>query len=235
MPPAMQINDIQYETSFAGSKAERALAQALDIRKFEIEMYWKRATYFWALITVCFAGFGLVHGKEGVGFLPTALACIGLVFSVAWSLVIKGSKQWQENWENHVELLEDQVQGPLYKTVLRRPDPEGLRGHAKQWLTGPGPYSVSNINQLISHFIATVWVVLLVPTLELGTGHPVSVPKLLLVLLSVGCCGLFFWAGRTHLHDHVNKADRRDVGIEPVPPSEAAPVNGRQAAEEMFV
>ncbi len=28
---------------------EAAFKQASDIRKFEIELYWKRATYFWAL------------------------------------------------------------------------------------------------------------------------------------------------------------------------------------------
>ena len=29
---------------------EKALDLALDIRKFEIELYWKRAAYFWGFI-----------------------------------------------------------------------------------------------------------------------------------------------------------------------------------------
>ena len=36
------------------SRAGRALAYALDIRKFEIELYWKRGTYFWAFIAAAF-------------------------------------------------------------------------------------------------------------------------------------------------------------------------------------
>ena len=42
---------VQFAGQVAGShkdKAEKALDFALDIRKFEIELYWKRVTYFWA-------------------------------------------------------------------------------------------------------------------------------------------------------------------------------------------
>ena len=38
-----------------------ALAYALDIRKFEIELYWKRATYYWAFIAAAFAGYALTY------------------------------------------------------------------------------------------------------------------------------------------------------------------------------
>jgi tRNA A-37 threonylcarbamoyl transferase component Bud32 len=40
-----------------GEVRKEALKQALDIRKFEIDLYWKRATYFWAFIAVSFAGY----------------------------------------------------------------------------------------------------------------------------------------------------------------------------------
>ena len=212
----MQINEDCYNEKFPdGPVRKRALAQALDIRKFEIEMYWKRATYFWTLIAVCFAGYGLTFGKTNIGFLPTALCCIGLVFSVGWSLVIKGSKQWQENWENHVEVLEDSIQGPLYKTVLRRPEPKNSLDLAKQILVGPSPFSVSSINQLISYFISLVWLTLLIVSLEFGQPN-FSFPKFVLVSLSLITCVLFFVVGRTHLKDHDNDADTRIVKINTV-------------------
>ena len=43
------------------TRAGRALAYALDIRKFEIELYWKRATYFWGFIAAAFAGYALTY------------------------------------------------------------------------------------------------------------------------------------------------------------------------------
>ncbi len=51
-----------YKTAFGTSEApetdvKKALELALEIRKFEIELYWKRATYFWAFITIALAGY----------------------------------------------------------------------------------------------------------------------------------------------------------------------------------
>ena len=68
-------------------RARHALQWALDTRKFEIEMYWKRAGYFWTLIGVAFAGYFAILSNEGVNFdrflYAYIVACIGLVFSFA--------------------------------------------------------------------------------------------------------------------------------------------------------
>jgi hypothetical protein len=97
------------------TKKAEALKYALEIRSFEIELYWKRATYFWAFIGATFAGYGAVQASSisPRQDLAVALSCMGLVFSFGWFCVNKGSKQWQENWENHVDLLEDEIIGPL--------------------------------------------------------------------------------------------------------------------------
>lgn len=54
--------EAKYRKSFEldssdSDKRKFALEHALDIRKFEIELYWKRATYFWTLIAATFAGY----------------------------------------------------------------------------------------------------------------------------------------------------------------------------------
>lgn len=80
-------------------KKKEALNYALDIRKFEIELYWKRAAYFWTFISVTMAGF-IVAQKIGEGdkaYLSVIISCLGFVFSFAWFYVNKGSKYWQEN------------------------------------------------------------------------------------------------------------------------------------------
>ncbi len=93
-----------------------ALDHARDNRQFEIELYWKRATYFWGLITATFAGyFAILSSGTAIverDFLAFILACIGCVLTFAWFMVDKGSKQWQANWEAHVDMLEDKVTGP---------------------------------------------------------------------------------------------------------------------------
>ncbi len=89
-------------------RAERALEHALDIRKFEIGLYWQRTAYFWALIAATFAGYIAVQNSDHVGadkrFFAYVVSCIGLVFTWAWFLVNRGSKLWQENWEDHVDM-----------------------------------------------------------------------------------------------------------------------------------
>ena len=132
-------------------RAERAFEKAWAVRNFEIEMYWKRAMYFWAFITSAFvAYFGLMSGAAARNATSARshpeiflVVCLGFVLSFAWLLTNRGSKQWQRHWELHLELLEDEVTGPLYKTV----HPEKT-------------YSVSKINELVSAIVAFAWVLL---------------------------------------------------------------------------
>ncbi|MCC9001729.1 MAG: hypothetical protein LM549_03765, partial [Candidatus Competibacter sp.] len=61
------IDEVKYKSDFGiypkdRSKLESALEKALDIRKFEIELYWKRAAYFWTLIAAAFAGYFIILG-----------------------------------------------------------------------------------------------------------------------------------------------------------------------------
>ena len=94
---------------------------SLDIRKFEIELYWKRAAYFWGLIALTFIGYFSIYDDHKDGsILLFLLGCIGVILSLAWHLVNLGSKYWQENWEAHVDRLEDEHNGPLYKTILSK-------------------------------------------------------------------------------------------------------------------
>lgn len=141
----------------------RALIQALDIRKFEIELYWKRATYFWTFTAAIFAGYFLVLTKSHPSNkLLCLMGCLGFAFTLCWYLVNKGSKFWQNNWERHVDLLEDEKIGPLYKTIVFG---RGLKvGRAAKFISVfflPAieyPFSVSKVNQMLSFYVCLVWV-----------------------------------------------------------------------------
>lgn len=133
------------------SKAKEAFERAWATRNFEIELYWKRATYFWAFLIPVFAAiFSLFTSKYYQNpDLKThhievyIVICIGFILSCAWGFVNKGSKSWQRHWEIHIDLLEDQFTGPLYKTVYPT-----------------ATFSVSKINEIISWFFASIWILL---------------------------------------------------------------------------
>jgi hypothetical protein len=153
------INEKDYRAAFSGRGGE-ALKQALDIRKFEIDLYWKRSAYFWAFNAAAFAGYAAQAQSQNSAQAPDLLVIIasfGLVLSVAWYLVNRGSKQWQQNWEYHVDMLEDCVTGPLYKIVIKQPKPYNVKGYFKYYITGPGSFSVCKINMIVSLFAVALW------------------------------------------------------------------------------
>lgn len=179
----------------AETRAGRALISALDIRKFEIDLYWKRATYFWAFIAAAFAGYGLTYKMpvDHDPWLSIVFSSLGLVFSFAWYLVNRGSKFWQSNWERHVDLLEDITLGPLYKVIAVNKD--SINGNP---LNSPSQFSVSKINQILSVFVTSVWLILFAKALL-----PVSLDtrpdafKIVLFFLTLVFLGLLWWSGRS--------------------------------------
>ncbi|HFK6417233.1 hypothetical protein KGP24_08830 [Enterobacter sp. JBIWA008] len=121
-----------------------ALEKAHDIRKFEIELYWKRATYFFAFFTVVTTAFGLTLSNYRYSHLAPAIAIIGVVFSCCFYYVNVGSKYWQENWEFIIDKIEYYITGNLYKAFFFESE------HTKR-------PSVSKINIYLSRFIIAVW------------------------------------------------------------------------------
>ena len=136
------------EDASGRSKLRAALRRAHEIRKFEIDLYWKRAAYFWALEAAAFAAFALLWRDAPVDTRPLAAAFtgIGLVTGFAGWLSARGSKFWQENWEKHIDLLEDQFEGRLHKTI---------------WI-GPKDvqFSVSRLNERLNLIFFLFWAVL---------------------------------------------------------------------------
>ncbi len=130
------------------------LKNALEIRKFEIERYWQRSLYFWGFIAACFTAYcvTIYHDIFFVSYLVTVL---GLFASFAFSLILKGCKFWQINWERHVDILESSVYGSLYKTVLFTSSMSPSIISSKPW-----PVSVSKVNQHLANIILAFWIIL---------------------------------------------------------------------------
>jgi hypothetical protein len=167
-----EINTLkEYYDLFDQDKLQEVFEQIVDIRKFEIELYWKRASYFWTFNSAIVAGYILLATidiknatetlraneliKEEFQFL---LNSFGIIFSIAWYFVNRGSKFWQVNWERHMGVMEEKVFGSLYKTTNYMPYYLSPRRFAN--LVGPFPFSVSKINHLLNLFLISVWALL---------------------------------------------------------------------------
>ena len=75
-----------------GSRREAALRAALDIRKFEIELYWRRAAYFWTFIRLS-RGMALrqtLSDEVLKSHLSVAVSVLGFVFPL---MVLRESRK----------------------------------------------------------------------------------------------------------------------------------------------
>ncbi|KVD59896.1 hypothetical protein [Burkholderia ubonensis] len=208
----------EYLKAFEGEKRKKALERALDTRKFEIDLYWKRATYFWTFIGATLAGFIAIQAGNSPRreILSVLLSCLGTVFSFAWLLVNRGSKYWQENWEKHVDLLEDSETGPLYKITLSRNPTMTPLECLDHLITGPSAFSVSKINQVVSLYVFLLWAFLVGYVIwPLNIRWPINWPYCILVGLTVAACSLFLRRGRTYKGGYWHYAAIRESRIKP--------------------
>lgn len=132
---------------------EKAYEVALDTRKFEISLYWKRATYFWGFIGAIFIAYFALVGSENFAeyrLLTIPLSLIGIAFSLGWYFVNRGSKLWQENWETNIAFLEEYINGPLFKSVV-------VPNLRFKNITRSFPYSVSRVNITLSFITILFW------------------------------------------------------------------------------
>jgi hypothetical protein len=199
----------QAEYSRFFPNAKKALETALDVRKFEIDLYWKRAAYFWTFIAVTFVGFGAAQQLRDDAArtdLSVVSCCLGIVFSFAWFCINKGSKYWQVNWEKHVDMLEDDIIGPLYK-VNWIADPVGSSQakRIRSVFLEFDRFSVTRINQLISLFVLLMWIALLVHVVPINPKSSLSLLYVTLLVFTVAFCILIATYGQTGREKSVTK------------------------------
>lgn len=124
---------------------------SVEIRNFEIDLFWKRSLFFWGFISAAFVAYATLGQSQ----LRIVIACFGMVCSFAWAFVNRGSKYWQESWEMKVERTEPLITGVLFAQE------EPRQSHKGWWLSGR-EYSVSKLAIALSDYIFLLWTALVV-------------------------------------------------------------------------
>jgi hypothetical protein len=176
------------------------IERAYDIRKFEIDLYWKRAVYFWGFIVASFTALFIVcdNSKHYSPYLRLIVCSIGFIFSLSWYLINRGSKFWQENWEGVIDMLESRTNRPLYRINLLKDSPTPFNEPFSRY-----PYSVSRINIIVSLFVCAIWLCLFIHVLypylkNIGDcKSTIDWNALLIAVITVGATLLLFIAGVT--------------------------------------
>jgi hypothetical protein len=135
--------------------------KSLELRNFEIDNFWKRGWFFGALLLALGAGyFQLLHSQNDgyciyIGFL-------GVLVSTSQSLMNRGSKYWQERWENKTKNRESALE--IDVTLTRRYAKEkylidaSTMAKNENGLTVARRFSVSKLAILVWDLITLFWV-----------------------------------------------------------------------------
>lgn len=149
------ISKEDYIKLYNKGKLEEAFKIALDTRKFEIELYWKRTGYFVLFIGAVFVGYYNISSSEyQKEWLLLLLSALGFLLSLLWYMANRGSKFWQENWEAHIKELSTHLGVPIFGIIKRRE-------HSIRNLMQEYPFSVSKVNQMVSLIITFTWLLML--------------------------------------------------------------------------
>lgn len=152
--------------SDADKKIKEAYNSAHRIREFEIQLYWTRTTYIWAM-QAALIGISLLFRTSGnttvvldfpvlrISTAPSLssliaillLSTLALIVAALWSLLLDGAKFWQNNWERHVDILGEKLNNNLYQVYPI------MGGEAKP------PYSVTKINSYIAKAFIVFWII----------------------------------------------------------------------------
>ena len=181
--------DVQYPTKdeITADELKKLQEQTMELRNFEIEMYWKRANYFWLFNAALLAGIAVVSKQPGSvcdpfnDVLRIAIEMLGVICSLAWILVNKGSKFWQQNWEFHVDQIEKIRKQGMYDVILCKGNLSRISPFKEY------PFSVSKINQLVSCVMLLFWLFLFLSTTLLRSDRdPVCI--VVVIALALICC-----------------------------------------------
>jgi hypothetical protein len=172
-----------------------AFEKMLVIRNFEIELYWKRASYFWGLMAAIFAGYAVLASRMSEdmpvqSLIANLLACLGFVCAWAFYLTLRGSKFWQVNWEKQLYIMEEEIVGPLTKATINKST--YLKKFYKP--NAPYPFSVSKVNQFFSKVMIAFWLIVLVINLAkvFLSKHYEIIYEVFIVIAFVGVLALVY-------------------------------------------
>ncbi len=160
---------------------------AADVRKFEIDLFWRRSIFFWGFIAASFIAYSAIATRSDAPTeLLIAVSSFGLVCSIAWTLANRASKFWQEAWEAKLETLEKDVLGiDLFKAKFTPTD---------WYFWGAHRYSVSRLAIALSDFTVLLWVYLLARAALDMEVETIMDPSVLIPIFTLGyIVAMFIW------------------------------------------
>lgn len=150
-------------------------------RDFELSHLWQRSIFLTAFIVLAYTGYGFVvmqicekifqDNLDSLGFiylniLGLIIALAGVVLSVLWIMMGKGSKAWYERYEAAIykvdrdaRFIDSKVQTMEEESMIHGNLPTPNNINDSIWSTDGGNYSPSRINIHLGQFSACIFTI----------------------------------------------------------------------------
>lgn len=148
-------------------------------RDFELQNLWQRSIFLTAFLVLCFTAYGTVlvqlfdpkitdtTSKIIFNIAEYGLSLLGLIFSILWVKMSKGSKAWYEVYESAINALEtnkeyttDQATNIGGFSYASLPGYRGVKINNNLFSSKAGEFSVSKLNIAIGQVFIVLWSIL---------------------------------------------------------------------------
>ncbi|MCW3110688.1 MAG: hypothetical protein JWQ09_5194 [Segetibacter sp.] len=143
--------------------------KAFELRKFEIENFWKRGWFFGALLIALSAGYFSLKPETQSGYYIYVSFIVFLV-CFAQCLMNRGSKYWQERWEYFTKQKEEKL-----NLEITTHKPNSVKGFhielgkkSENELTKAWRISVSKMTFLVWDLITLFWLFVWLSDTKIG-------------------------------------------------------------------
>ena len=165
----VEINDSDYPSK------EKIWDRLYQCRDFELSHFWQKSVFLFTVVSLCFTGYGILALKVvdvDIKILDllyiyqymSGVSILGIVLSVIWIYMMKGSKAWYQVYENTIYEIEKEIfleYENKSKYVMGQYVTRNKSNDTNFDFIGvnPGAFSPSKINIVIGWILFGVWIV----------------------------------------------------------------------------
>lgn|GEM_PF-287386 len=167
------MQQIEISESDEPSK-ERIWDKMYQCRDFELSNFWQKSVFLFGFMALCFGGYGALVLKviDAPSISPSlpyiyqymcGISLLGIILSILWVYMAKGSKAWYEVYEKAIYAIEKDIfKYGNSKYVMGEWAKKMKKDVGLTFLDNrPGAFSPSKINMVIGRIMLGVWSVCL--------------------------------------------------------------------------
>ena len=164
--PQIEISENDYPSK------EKIWDRLYQCRDFELSSFWQKSVFLFGFLSLCFAGYGALVAQvvdndtnpDSISYIyqyMCGVSMLGIILSVVWIYMMKGSKAWYEVYEKAIYEIECEIFKSGNSKYIEGVWANKMRGDFGVGFFGVkgGSFSPSKINIIIGWVMLGIWII----------------------------------------------------------------------------